>query len=350
MSRSAEQWPRNSLGVVHQNARSSDAGLQALSISHWVWLQLQASTFHARVLAVFERACSLVTADGSVSALVLPHLGNGPLNIVVDGSPGDFASIEPGKPARLVRDSLQVGKISVPLANASVWDPRPDWHGLRDCCMTGIQQLPYLYTTALQYAPEGSLLALLPSPLISANAGPWSGRSNQVGGTACSPSKPSGESQAMVLLAAARTGARAVQKGWRGDAVELEKGSRRLAGLGGGLTPAGDDFLAGVMLWAWLAHPTPQRLGHSIVEAAAGKTTRLSAAFLRAAERGHCSDAWHRLLAALAKGGEEDLAQATLEVLSHGHTSGADVLAGFLWMERGSVNNRATSSRGIFAG
>jgi len=37
-----------------------------------------------------------MTADGHVIALVLPVVGDGPLNIVVDGSPGVFSVLEPG--------------------------------------------------------------------------------------------------------------------------------------------------------------------------------------------------------------------------------------------------------------
>ena len=111
----------------------------------------------------------------------------------------------------------------------------------------------------------------------------------------------------------------------------LETGAAQLAGLGGGLTPAGDDFLTGVMLWAWLAHPSPRSQCRLLVKAAAPRTTTLSAAFLQAAARGECGVAWHVLLAALSEGGDAELATAVQDVLSHGATSGADALAGFLW-------------------
>ena len=42
----------------------------ASSISRTVKEQLQAGRFVARVLAVFERACNLITPDGDVMALV----------------------------------------------------------------------------------------------------------------------------------------------------------------------------------------------------------------------------------------------------------------------------------------
>jgi len=123
-----------------------------------------------------------------------------------------------------------------------------------------------------------------------------------------------------------------LRAGWQGDLAQLQDGAARLAGLGNGLTPAGDDFLIGVMLWAWLAHPTPQSFCGAIVESAAPRTMTLSAAFLRAAARGECDAAWHQLLAALATATNDELASVIERVLAHGATSGADTLAGFLWV------------------
>jgi len=120
--------------------------------------------------------------------------------------------------------------------------------------------------------------------------------------------------------------------GWEGNSGQLREGAAQLAGLGSGLTPAGDDFLTGVMLWAWLAHSNPREFSRALVAAAAPRTTTLSAAFLRAAAEGECSAPWHRVLAALVGGAEDVLAASIRQVVACGATSGADTLAGFLWM------------------
>jgi hypothetical protein len=306
--------------LPHQTTRCAEAELRALSISRRVWMLLQGGMFRARVLAVFERACDLLTADGHLLALVLPHIGDGPLSIVVEGAPGDFALVEPGTRASLARDCLQVGCLSISLTDTSLWEPRPGWRSLRARHETVKQQLPHLRTTALRHAPEGSLLALLPSLPLSAPAGPRPGSRNW-------------ESRlSTAFLASAQTGAEAVRRGWNGSAAGLQSGAAQLAGLGGGLTPAGDDFLTGLMLWAWLAHPTPQRLCYVLAEAAIPRTTVLSAALLKAATAGECNTAWHRLLRALASGDRAQIPAAVENILSHGHTSGADALAGFLWL------------------
>ena len=268
----------------------------ARSISRPVRERLLGQPSVARVLAVFDHACDLVTPGGDVVALVTPQVGNGPLNVVVGVEPGGFTAVEPDMIARLEGGRLRVGGLEVALEGATVWEPCPDWSALRAQQPTIASHLPLLRTIALHHTPD-------------------------VGRDGIPSYGP------------AREAANALRAGWEGDEAQVRAGAARLAGLGGGLTPAGDDFLVGVMLWAWLAHPRPAPICRAIAEEAAPRTTTLSAAFLRAAARGECSAAWHRLLAALGSGTAEDqLAAAVQDVLAHGATSGADALAGFLWI------------------
>jgi hypothetical protein len=273
----------------------------ARSISRPIHSALRQGPFAARVLAAFDHACDLVTPTGDVIALVAPQIGDGPLNIVVEGKPEDFASLQRGTAARLQEANLQIGDVQINLAGATVWEPRPDWNVLRAQRASIERNLGTLSSIGVRLAAPGSWLAgqdgILPyaQPVVQA------------------------------ALESLRTG-------WQGDLAQLQDGAARLAGLGNGLTPAGDDFLAGVMLRAWLAHPAPQSFCGAIVEAAAPRTTTLSAAFMRAAAQGECDAAWHQLLAAMGTATDDELARAVQAVLAHGATSGADTLAGFLWM------------------
>jgi hypothetical protein len=52
---------------------------------------------------------------------------------------------------------------------------------------------------------------------------------------------------------------------------------------------------------------------------------------LRAAARGECDANWHRLFAALSGDDASQLALAVQQIVARGATSGADMLAGFLW-------------------
>ena len=284
---------------------------RSISRSAREWL-LRSRKSHppVRVLGVFEHACDLVTHGGDVIALVVPQIGDGPLNIVIDGSVGIFAGIAPRAPVTLNWDWLQIGSLRVDLDGATVWEPRPDWDALRARRSALVSSLPFLRTTCLRHAPTGGLMAFL-DPL------------------------PNEDAANCAVLSSAREAIYALQRGWAGDADELNEGASVLAGLGSGLTPAGDDFLVGTMLSAWLAHPAPRTLCQAIAQAAIARTTTISAAFLRAAARGECSAAWHALLAALStptcEVAESKIAAAAGDILRHGATSGADSLAGFLY-------------------
>jgi hypothetical protein len=278
----------------------------ARSISRPVRKRLHQARFVARVLAVFERACDLITDDGDVLALVTPQIGDGPLNIVVEGEVGLFTGVDARAAVTLEAERLRVGRLTVDLSEAAVWEPRPDWEALRTQSVTLASRLPLLRDLCLGHASDSVLLALLGAP-----------RPNDAFNGA--------------IFTTAQKAVEALRAGWGGDLARLQAGTAELAGLGGGLTPAGDDFLAGMMLWAWLAHSAPGPLCCAIVDAAAPRTTTLSAAFLRAAAQGECSVAWHRLLASLSGGMEGKTAAAVAEILDHGATSGADSLTGFLY-------------------
>jgi hypothetical protein len=284
---------------------ASEKKLAALSISRTVGEWLNQERFAAQALAVFEHACNLITGDGDVIALVIPQVGDGPLNVVVDGETGIFSGVAPGAPVTLGRDCFQVGGLRVDLREAATWEPRPDWETLRVRREAVKLDAPLLRALCDQHAPFRSLLALLET-------------------------RPSADVLTEAVFSQAREAAEALRKGWGGDLAQLRVGAKGLAGLGEGLTPAGDDFLSGVMLWAWLAHPAPASFCRSIVQAAGQRTTTLSAAFLRAAARGECSAPWHKLLAALGQNAKIEIEAAILDVLTHGATSGADTLAGFL--------------------
>jgi hypothetical protein len=280
--------------------------INSLTVSRTVQEWLCEGPLAGRVLAVFDHACDLLIPDERIVALVTPKVGAGPINVVVEDSVGLFSSLVPDMPVTMAGREIQVGRLTVSLRKAAVWEPRPDWIVLHARRSTILDHLPDLHAPCLERVPIESLLILLRTP---------PGDAFPSGGT----------------LATARQTLDALRAGWAGDRIRLWEGVEQMAGLGSGLTPGGDDFLIGVMLWAWLAHPAPVGFCRTVAEAAAGRTTTLSAAILRAAARGECSIAWHALLEAASQGADAKVAQAVEGVLAHGAASGADALAGFMW-------------------
>jgi hypothetical protein len=100
--------------------------------------------------------------------------------------------------------------------------------------------------------------------------------------------------------------------------ARVDDAARLLAGLGEGLTPAGDDVLAGyAAARAAAGHP----VAPSVL--AAGRSSPLGLAYLRCAERGELPDAGARLLAAIRGGSIAAVEAALPPVRQWGASSGA---------------------------
>lgn len=121
----------------------------------------------------------------------------------------------------------------------------------------------------------------------------------------------------------------------RGDDGELAgRAARSLAGLGPGLTPAGDDVLVGLLSALSVLGGSPVTLD-AVRAAAYGRTTDLSLALLRHAAAGECIDRVGGLLQALAGYGEVEPAYRRLAAV--GHSSGPALAAGVLIGAAGAV-------------
>lgn len=107
--------------------------------------------------------------------------------------------------------------------------------------------------------------------------------------------------------------------------VEVDEG---LLGRGPGLTPSGDDVLAGYLVGAAAYGVAADDVCRLVASQAAARTTTLSAALLRHAAAGETIPQVSGLLDALA--GRRPLDRALAELLAVGHTSGAALAAGVI--------------------
>lgn len=105
------------------------------------------------------------------------------------------------------------------------------------------------------------------------------------------------------------------------DPVAVAAACAPLVGLGRGLTPAGDDLVAGVLGVAALAGLP------CVAPPLAGRTTLLGATQIAHAAAGALIEPLHRVVAALLAG-HAPPAAARKQLLALGHSSGADMLAG----------------------
>lgn len=274
--------------------------------------------FQAIVESAFAEAVNLVTLHGAALALVSRRVGNGPLNAVVS-HPQALALLSRGDIVSGDGATLSLGKgWRLALAPAVAWDPCPDYSRLARGPQVVAHNVAWLRRRLPLEAPQASLAA---QPLASTQG--------------AFGSRPS------VALVQARAGALTdgVRQGYaQGDLGKIAAFAGRLAGLGPGLTPAGDDWLAGwlVGLRAATAMNNGQppldldAVGRTVVGSARLRTSRLSLAFLQAAADGALAEPWHALLDALMDTDQTSLRHAAAEIMRHGATSGSDMLAGFL--------------------
>ncbi len=276
---------------------------QAISISRPVQHRLQDSEFSGRVFSVHRLACNLVDDDREVITLLAPTVGDGPFSILVNAK---FDGLAVGDPVRADAERLVAGPLTVELVSASVWDPRPDWprlRALREGVAAGFVAFDEWTSSAI-----------------------WGGLTHVTG----ADQHPEGKPSFMARLARGKEAYSSliVEGIGEGKRDSLLEGARLLAGLGPGGTPAGDDFLVGVMVAVWLLGDEAD--APAIAGTAAPRTSALSAAFLRAAGRGEFIAAWHALVEALAAGDPSQVEEAAMVVESFGASSGADALDGFI--------------------
>lgn len=100
-----------------------------------------------------------------------------------------------------------------------------------------------------------------------------------------------------------------------------------LGGRGPGLTPAGDDCLAGILLV--LGAGADEAFKERLCQIASSvDTNEIAGAFLRWAARGQSIAPVHRFLISATEGDEASASSALEELIGFGHSSGADLALG----------------------
>jgi len=192
-----------------------------------------------------------------------------------------------GAPATVGGGRVSVGDLTV--SAAAWWDPRPRLPGV--CPSLLPEGVRTLRTALYGDGPQSSFV---------------------LDGLPGGPSGP---------LAALRGAVR------RADLDAALRTATRLVGLGPGLTPAGDDVLAGCVAGlVLLGHPAAERFGAGVHALAAGRTTELSRALLKHAAAGQVSGEFAAVVRALV--GQGDLPGALATLLATGSTSGRAMALG----------------------
>lgn len=293
-----------------------DQTIAALSMSARVARAIRQEGWTGEIMAVHPHSVYVTDEDNEIYAIVRQPLGNGPLNLVIPAEPVHlFNGLGAGTSLASTGAALGVGDaITIGLDGAAVWESKAQAALAADGALLD-RGLAVLCREVSERAPAESLARLLPHlddedlPEALERVDHFPRSHALIGGLAESLTQR--------------------------DRRRLKVVTSSLAGLGPGLTPSGDDFIAGVLLALSIVRvqrgdAALNEIAHLLVETAAPRTHEISAAYLRAAYDGLVSERWDPLLQALAAGDADRITAAAAPVLATGETSGADMLAGFV--------------------
>src|SRR5215208_1016452 len=257
--------------------------INAVSLTYNVkdWL---ANSDHPCILHIFDGVCNLVNERREILSIVTPQIENGPFNLVLEKDVLFSGYLGLESQIFIFPTQLKLGDLTIQTVDANLWCPIPDWETLHAKRAEILGRIASLQINTFQVSLPTQLLSTFSTAMIAPD------------------------------LATSLTAA------------------KQLAGLGQGLTPAGDDFILGAILAAWIIHSPEVTKGlvEEIANAAAPLTTSLSAAWLRSAGRSEAGIRWHEFFESLISGDSASVQAAMNKILAVGETSGADALAGFV--------------------
>lgn len=252
-----------------------------------------------QIAAVFRRSF-YVSVGERFACVGGAEIGRAPLNVTLAGAENlDWRHLlTSGQAAGVYRGSLRTAKLPpIDLRAAASWVPPSAPPLCVASARRGLVELDWV-------------LASMPFP----DAG--------LGGYARVGFEP------ITRIASAAEEAVRILRNWLGLKGECPAEVAGLLGVGPGLTPSGDDFLAGVfgVLHA-IQLPHCVHSLWSVVEQHLSLTNAISAAHLRCAAQGRLNEDQHVLLNAVL-GGESAAIRRSVQRLSSDHTSAWDGLAG----------------------
>lgn len=308
--------------------------LEALSIGQCVFEYLNGFIGKGSVHTIFHRVINISWPDGNLWSISRCDVSNGPANIITNLSLAeDFTryGIEPGTLVSYDKQNslLNIGGLSVSLKGGALWkSPLAQHHS----------PLPAPFVKKnlaeaegwLRHSSRSSGLTKLFTHLAALEQGTFS--------------LP--RSSDPVLLLTGQALHRLLPGIYSADQAVIAEAAASLIGLGPGLTPSGDDYLAGLLLSLaagkksssgtaaaalGLAHGTLTRV---ILERAPQLTNDISAQMLSLAVQGTGSELMENMVCALfyepQSGGPSSPFQAARKLSAVGASSGLDQLLGIL--------------------
>jgi hypothetical protein len=272
-----------------------------------------------RVLAVFRRTFYCQSDDGALVCIGPPGMGAGPLNAIVPlpaGLDWPACGLRPGLRAGTDERTFRVGDLRFDLRGALRWRPPPIPGPASPSRLTeGLANLRAVW--AMRLRSDGLGPMILPLATGSAELPPDLADAGPLVRAAWRSVRP-------------LTGWLGCSFGERSEPDPPPAETENLIGLGPGLTPSGDDCLAGMLiaLHALGAQLLASSLGRWVLSRAVDRTHRISLGHLACAAGGEGAEALHETLASLCSPGAPGLGRCLDTLGRIGHSSGWDALTG----------------------
>ncbi|NNF46949.1 MAG: DUF2877 domain-containing protein [Desulfofustis sp.] len=270
-----------------------------------------------RLLSAYDRSFYCIDDDENIICFALNGIGRGPFTLLCSGNERLPAGMLKAMKYFSVVDDMLVaegGNLIIDLNDALTWresllDLKENHHELIE------NDLSWLAHRASLAAPQESLCWLIPTFLT---------------GYRCDPLEKHKKISTLLNERVSKV-TKKIEKSFavNGRACELEQ----LIGLGYGLTPSGDDFLAGVVMGfhKMQKHQEAMLLAHHFYNKAHGKTTTISFAFYRALADGRVAEPYMRFLEVIGREDKTKRENLFDRVTNFGGTSGWDTLAGIVF-------------------
>jgi len=261
--------------------------------------------FRGRVHSVFAQAVNFAASRTRLYSLVAEELDDAPGTVRVRVSqdrPLDNLGIRPGDAVISTAGGLSCGSVPVLAANVRPWSPTlPPFPSTPAGRRRLAASLDIFINAIVAYGREGGLKAFI-----------------------------SGDARTLIEKRLVERAAAVVSAFVAGSPDEALTTGKGLIGLGTGLTPSGDDFLAGMMVIINMPAGPFDRQHRKVAAAlaAGAETGTVSRAMLRHAARGRTRAGVVALLEAMTDRPPHDVAAAARKVLCSGATSGTDLAAG----------------------
>jgi hypothetical protein len=290
--------PRNPLPQFE--ARSGDAALLAAPLPSLLGA--------ARIHSVFERVVNVETGRGRLLTLAFADADNAPDALVVNIRRWVGLGLAPGLAVRYAHGALALGGLlAISLAHATPWRCRfPAYPEDDDRMRTNLTQAQDILSQ------QGTGIGVGGKDTTRHRENDVDRVLRRIFGQACD-----GLYRALAA----------------GDLMQAQPHAAQLIGLGPGLTPAGDDFLLGLLVALNIPESPAyalRALGDFVLACAVRQTHAISLAGLRQAAAGQARESIVGLCEALLLGDPTDIRPGLERVLQIGSSSGTDIALGLL--------------------